>query len=377
MTKALKLITLLSFSFLIPSLYGCYSSTAVTGIPVNDVAMTGDQGLITKAYVRDDSEKIASLSTAKENKSFKEIAGIPEYRIGPLDVLEINSHIGDNVTSQTVTVDNRGKITYSFIDDLSVSGLAPSELDKILTDKMSAYIKKPRLDVLVKEFNSKSVTVLGEIASLRTGMTVDAGSGRIYLKGKTTLMDLLALSGGYTVDADIRNIKLVRQGRTYRINLYDILEKGDESQNVIVDDGDVVDVPELSIYRERIYVMGEVNNQGIYSLKDARDLLGAIALAGNVTILAREENTLIVRGYPSQQGKPLVMMSNVKALLRSADLSQNIQLEEGDLVYIPRMLIGDINDWIANTMPLLNFVFYPRQFQDTYFTENYLHLNKK
>jgi protein involved in polysaccharide export with SLBB domain len=377
MTKALKLTFLLSISSLIISLYGCYSSTAVTGIPVKDAVIAGDQRLIAKTYDRDNRKIIASMSESKGNRTFKEISGVPEYLLGPLDVLEINSYVGDKVTSQTVTVDNRGKISYSFIDDLSVNGLAPSELDRILTEKMSAYIKNPRIHILVKEFKSKSVTALGEISSLRSSTGSDAGSGRIYLEGKTTLMDLLALSGGYTVDADIKNIKLVRKGRTYRINLYDVLEKGDESQNVIVDDGDVIDIPELSVFRERIYVMGEVNNQGIYSLKDARDLLGAIALAGNVTRLAKEENTLIVRGYPPENGKPLVMMSDVKALLRKADLDQNIPLEEGDLVYVPRMRIGDINDWISNTMPLLDFLFYPRQFQDNYFNKNYLHLNNK
>jgi hypothetical protein len=60
-------------------------------------------------------------------------------------------------------------------------------------------------------------------------------------------------------------------------------------------------------------------------------------------------------------------MSDVKALLRKADLGQNIRLQDGDLVYIPRMLIGDINDWIANTKPLLELILYPGRF-DAYYT---------
>ncbi len=376
MSKAQNVIFLLIFPVLI-SLNGCYSSTAVTGIPVKDLVTAGDSRVMNNSHIRDNMEEIISLSEVKENSAFKEISGVPEYLIGPLDVLEISSRVGDKVTTQTVTVDNRGRISYSFIDDLEVTGLAPSELDDILTEKMSDYIKNPRIDILVKEFKSKSATVLGELAKLRGSMNVQAGSGRIFLEGKTTLMDLLALSGGYTVEADIKNIKLVRQGKTYRINLYDVLTKGDEIQNIIIDDGDVIDIPELSAYRERIYVMGEVNNQGVYSLRDARDLLGAISLAGNVTTLAKEQNTLIVRGYSPEEGKPLVMMSDVRALFRNADLAQNLPLQEGDLIYVPRMVIGDINDWITNTMPLLNFILYPREFQDSYFTKNYLHLNRK
>jgi protein involved in polysaccharide export with SLBB domain len=114
-----------------------------------------------------------------------------------------------------------------------------------------------------------------------------------------------------------------------------------------------------------VYVLGEVNFQGVYPLKQAQDLLAAIALAGNSTRLAKDENTLIVRGY--EPGKPpLVMMADVKSLLRQADLSQNIRLKDGDLVYIPRMLIGDINDWIINMTPLLDLVLYPGRFESYY-----------
>ncbi len=133
----------------------------------------------------------------------------------------------------------------------------------------------------------------------------------------------------------------------------------------------------MPTFGERVYVLGEVKSQGIYSLKDARDLLGAISLAGSITPLAKEENTLIVRGYGTLENGPLVMMSDVKAMLREADLAQNIELQDGDLVYVPRMLIGDINEWISNTTPMLDFLLYPQRLTNDYFTKDYLHLNRK
>jgi len=103
--------------------------------------------------------------------------------------------------------------------------------------------------------------------------------------------------------------------------------------------------------------------------------LAALALAGNTTRLAKEENTLIVRGY--EPGKPpLVMMADVKSLLRKADISQNVRLKDGDLVYVPRMLIADINDWITNMTPLLNLLLYPGEFEDQYGGSAYLKYNK-
>jgi len=167
----------------------------------------------------------------------------------------------------------------------------------------------------------------------------------------------------------------MRKGKSYVINLYDIMGKGDESQNIIIDNDDVVNIPELPQYGERVYVLGEVATQGVYALKQAQDLLAALALAGSFTRLAKEENTLIVRGY--EPGKaPLVMMADVDALLRKADLSQNVRLKDGDLVYVPRMLIGDINDWIINITPLLEVFLYPGKYDAYYSKDRVLTINK-
>jgi polysaccharide export outer membrane protein len=215
---------------------------------------------------------------------------------------------------------------------------------------------------------------LGELASLRSTNLGKAASGRFYLKGKTTVTDLIAQAGGYTEDADLKNVKVTRAGESYTINLYDIIERGDRSQNIIIDEGDVVDVPDLGIFGERVYVLGEVGKQGIYRLDNAQDLLAAIALAGSYTDAAKEENTLIVRGY--EPGKePLVMMADVDALLRKGDLAQNIRLEDGDLVYVPPMLIGDINRWIKNIAPLLDLLLWPGKFDSLYFQERLLLFN--
>ena len=360
----------LVFCILVFSLSSCSSSTAIKGTPVKELNLTQGKDVVTKVSSQGNREDIAQLSHIKENEVFREIEGVSEYRIGPLDVLEINSYIGDKTTATPVTVNSRGAISYSFIDDLKAAGLTPSELDREITEDLSSYIRNPRIDILVKEFNSKSAMVLGEFASLQTTNYMQAGSGRISLKGKTTLLDLIAEARGYTVDADIKNTKLIRGGQTYMINLFDIIEKGDLSQNVIIDDGDTVEIPELPKFGERVYVLGEVVKQGIYPLKDAKDLLAAISLAGSFTRFAKEENTLVMRGYGPDK-ESLVMMSDLKALLREADLGQNVDLEDGDLVYVPRMKIGDVNEWVTNMRPILDILLWPGEF-DRYYSEDTL-----
>ena len=69
--------------------------------------------------------------------------------------------------------------------------------------------------------------------------------------------------------------------------------------------------------------------------------------------------------------EPLVMMSDLKALLRGADLKQNVNLQDGDLVYVPRMKIGDVNDWVENIRPVLDLLLWPGEF-DRYYSDNTL-----
>jgi polysaccharide export outer membrane protein len=179
------------------------------------------------------------------------------------------------------------------------------------------------------------------------------------------------MAGGYTQDADIKNVRLIRREESYYINLYDIIYRGDVEQNVIIDDGDVVDVPELPVYGERVYVLGEVYRQGVYPLKDAPDLLAALSFAGSFTATAVEENTVIIRGY--QPGiKPVVLTADVNAILKKGDIRQNIHLIDGDVVYVSRSAIGDVNEFIINTVPLLEYLLYPGDYRDAYWQNDKL-----
>jgi len=368
-THLKSVLVLTPFLILFPLLTSCYyHEPPVKGVPVKDLVREKKLRVVRKQIMTEQKAKrLKGMSMVAENQVFSEASGVPEYRIGPNDILEVNSRIGDRVESTIVTVNSLGKISYSFVDDLYVSGMTPSQLDEALTRELSNYIRKPRIDVMVKEYKSKSAMIIGFLTSLQGTTVGKAASGRVYLKGKTTLVDLIALAGGYTVDADIRRIKLTRGGETYLINLYDIISRGDQSQNVIIDAGDVVTVPELPTFGDRVYVLGEVVKQGIYPLKQAQDLLGALSLAGNFTDVAKEENTLVIRGYrPGTE--PLVMMADMNAILRGADIMQNIPLQDGDLVYVPPRRIGDLNRWINNTLPLLGILLWPGEFTDKYST---------
>jgi polysaccharide biosynthesis/export protein len=313
---------------------------------------------------------------------------VPEYIIGPGDVLTLTywmpfssyspsagqqvagSAEGFMQTKFDVTVRPDGKISYSFGDDIPAAGHTVSEVRVILLNGVKEYIKKPRLDVAVKEYKSKTALLFGRINNLQsaTGMS---GPGRYPVTGKMTILDMINMAGGpvtgvfpgsqwasqqYGGNGDLRKVELVRKGKRYTLNLYKALFSGDMSHNIIVDSGDMITVPEEPTFARRVYVFGQVASPGVFSLRDTGDLLTAISMTGGTTPVAVKSSVKIVRGYEERKGNPIVLSANLDDILKRGDMSQNVRLEDGDLVYVPRMLIGDINEFISTINPLMMFL---------------------
>jgi len=338
-----------------------------------------------QAQQQKEAEEIVRLSQVKENSVFTERNRVPEYIIGPGDVLTINMWLpysftsadryrffeeGFKQTTYTLLVRQDGKISYLFGDDIPVSGLTVTELRTLLTNQLKTYIRNPRFELFVKEYRSKSALLFGQINILQQGIS---GPGKYPLMGKTTVLDLIVIAGGAisgrdTANADLRNVEIVRKGRRYSLNLYNAMFKADVTQNIILDDGDIVTVPELPTFGERVYVFGEVNRQGIYRLKDAYDLLAAIGNAGSTTAVAVKSDIKIIREYRERPSNPIILSANLDEILKRGDLAQNVKLRDGDVVYVPRQVIGDINEFILTTTPLLEYLLkYPRGYTDAYF----------
>ena len=311
-------------------------------------------------------DAIQKMSDVRENDVFKEINGIPEYKIGPGDILTINYWIpareeGFKQTVYTATVRPDGKISFIFGDNVQVSGYTAGETRDILTGLAGKYMRDPRIEVIVKEFRSKDVLLTGQINALQYQNNV-TGPGRYPLNGKTRVLDLIVRAGGVitgkeTGNADLRRVELLRQGKRYSLNLYNAMFRGDVSDNVVLDHGDMITIPELPTYAERVYVFGQVSSQGIFRLRDAQDLLTVIALSGGTTPVAVKADVKIIREYQERQGKPIILSANLDEILKQGDLSQNIPLKDGDVVYVPRSVIGDVNEFIEVLTPSLDFLY--------------------
>ena len=301
----------------------------------------------------------------KENEVFVTIDGRPQYKIGPEDVLEISLWEGIEEKKYTVQVRPDGKISFAFFQDIYVSGLTISELDDLLTRKLARYIKKPQVAVRVKEYNSKYVSLLGAIsttAGVIVGQDTSRGSrsgpGNYYLTGKTNVLQVLARAGGPTEKANLREVTVRRKtGQATMVNLNKTITQGDLSQNVVVDSEDTVVVPVIAEDKQnRVFVFGEVNNPGVIPTRGDLTVVEALALAGGFKQRAVLGDARILRG---DMTRPEVIACDIDRILNKGDMSQNVKLRNGDMLYVPKNAIGRVSDFLREIAPILGFITYP------------------
>jgi polysaccharide export outer membrane protein len=167
-----------------------------------------------------------------------------EYVIGPEDVLDIAVWSNTDLT-RTVPVRPDGKISLPLLNDVQAAGTTPMQLRKVLTDTLAEYIATPIVSVIVREIHSFKVTVIGQVKK----------PGRYELKGRSTVLDVLAMAEGLGEFAARDRITVLRQESTAARQIpfpYDKLiakngsrneSKNGGQENFCVQPGDVILVP--------------------------------------------------------------------------------------------------------------------------------------
>ena len=162
-----------------------------------------------------------------------------DYIIGPGDTIQIFVWRNPELTA-TVPVRPDGKISTPLVEDMVAVAKTPSELARNIEKVLAEYIKSPQVNVIVSQPNSafSQVKVIGEV-SRPQGLPFRAGM---------TVLDAVLAVGGIGQFASGNRARIVRteNGRTreLKIQLRDLLQKGDMSQNLPLKAGDVIVVPQ-------------------------------------------------------------------------------------------------------------------------------------
>ncbi len=158
------------------------------------------------------------------------------FRLGPGDVLSIRVFREEDLTGDFM-VDVDGAIRFPLAGQVQVAGLTATEAAQQLTNALASnYLNSPQVTVLVKDSNSRKVSVLGQVDK----------PGTFRYQDQLSLVEAITLAGGLTKIAAASRVKItrVREGReqVFVVALDRILDG--RATNLRLRAGDVVFVPE-------------------------------------------------------------------------------------------------------------------------------------
>lgn len=162
------------------------------------------------------------------------------YVIGPEDILEISVWKNDDL-SKAVRVRPDGMISLPLVGDIPAAGLTPVELQNTIIEKLKKYQNAAVVSVIVTEVNSYRVFIVGEVAKPDTYL----------LRRRTSVIQAIAMAGGFTPFAKKNKIVLIRENnnngnvkKKIRIYFDDIVDAGEKyDNNLTLVPGDTIFVP--------------------------------------------------------------------------------------------------------------------------------------
>lgn len=161
---------------------------------------------------------------------------LDDTSLGPGDVFDVRVY-DENQLSGTYRVSAEGAISFPLIGAVRVVGLTPAAASKEIEGKLSqGYLRSPQVSIFVKEYNSKKVSVLGQVAKPGTFTYTDG----------MTVVEAVVLAGGFTPIAAKNDTVVTRtdKGNKLRINApVESISEGKE-RNLCIRPGDIVFVPE-------------------------------------------------------------------------------------------------------------------------------------
>lgn len=195
------------------------------------------------------------------------------YIVGPDDELIINV-FGFSEKTYNVSVNEEGNIYIPQVGPLFVNGLSIEQAAERIKSKLASTI--------YKAINSGQTSVrvsLGKIRSIRVTVIGEAKKpGTLTVSSLTTLFNLLYLCGGPSDYGSYRKIELIRGNQLKRtVDLYSFLLKGDQKDNVLLQEGDVVRIP---YYATRVQLTGNVKRKGKYELIEGETFEDVLKFSG-------------------------------------------------------------------------------------------------
>jgi len=158
------------------------------------------------------------------------------FVIGNDDVLAINVWKEPDI-SRSIPVRSDGKISLPLVGEVQAAGLTPLKLEKDIAEKLKSYISEPEVTVMVQQVNSQKFNILGQVNK----------PGSYVIANSPTVLDAIALAGGFRDFAKRKSIYVLRHGASGEVrlafNYKDVSQGKNMDQNVKLQPGDTIIIP--------------------------------------------------------------------------------------------------------------------------------------
>ncbi|MBT6210627.1 MAG: hypothetical protein HOI35_11480 [Woeseia sp.] len=277
-----------------------------------------------------------------------------QYQIGLGDVLQITVWDHPELTipagsfrdpaSSGQQIGDDGYLYYPYVGLVKAIGMNIAALRDVLTDRLSAYINDPQLDVRVVAYRSKRVYVVGEVRK----------PGVLPLDDlPLTIADAISLSGGLTPMAHKSGVNVSRDGVVHEIDLKALYDFADASQNLMLKHGDIVNV--LDRGQQKVFVMGEVSSSGSVDIVNGElSLAGALGEAGGVKQLSANSGAIyVIRG--TDRDKPEIFHLDAR-YASGLLLGERFKMQAQDVIFVDAANISQWNRVISQLLPSISII---------------------
>ncbi|HHG3134206.1 TPA: SLBB domain-containing protein [Vibrio parahaemolyticus] len=281
-------------------------TSSATEVKVND-AEKDEQGL----------KRFGLDLFAGSPTTFAPISDVPvpaDYTVGAGDEIVIQL-FGKENTTHRLRVNRAGIINFPSLGPVQVAGMTFSDVRDSLNQRVKEQMIGVRSDISLGEMRTMQVFVMGDAYK----------PGAYTVSALTTISQAIYYSGGFSESGALRNVQLKRNGQVIRkLDMYDLLLKGDARNDIRLLPGDVVFIGALG---NTISIDGEVNRPAIYEIKPGETYKQAIQMAGGFTANAYSDQ-IEVKRYAAKGARDALTLNF------SQSHDQQTKVKDGDAVNV-------------------------------------------
>ena len=160
-----------------------------------------------------------------------------DRKIAALDIIIVDVVGEKDLTNKEFRVSSSGTITYPYLGILEVKGKTPAEVETIIRDQLGKdYIVDPQVIVTVKEYRTRTVSVIGQVNK--------PGVIALPAEQKIDILEAIAQAGDLTKVANKNRIEVSRKGKTHKFTLDELKKQTDPEKKFWLEPGDVIFVHE-------------------------------------------------------------------------------------------------------------------------------------